>query len=89
MRVGVGLVRPSIFILTLTTNKSIDEDAQLGNLILQNFQHFAITVSLSNAADVQTLHSPYTVCCLLLWPPVLSAQLTPGSKNAHLLFQQR
>lgn len=75
MKVGVGLVHPSIFILTLTTNKSIDEDAQLGNLILQNFQRFAITMpnSLSNAADFQTLHSPYTVCRLLLWPPVLSA----------------
>lgn len=89
MRVGVGLVRPSIFILTLTANKSRDEDAQLGNLILQNLQHFAIAVSLSSATDVQTLHSPYTVCRLLLWPPVLSAQLTPGSKNSHFLLQQR
>lgn len=85
----MGLVRPSIFILTLTTNENIDGDAQLGNLILQNFRYFAIAVSLSNAANVPTLHSPYTVCRLLLWPPVLSAQLTPGSKNAHLLFQKR
>lgn len=84
-----GACMPQHLYPNLTTNKSIDKDAQLGNLILQNFQHFAIAVSLSNAADVQTLHSPHTVCRLLLWPPVLSTQLIPGSKNSHFLLQQR